>query len=188
MTEAVDYGPLAALIGTWRGDKGMDTSPEPDGTEQNPYYETLLFEASGDVTNAEEQTLAVVRYHQVVTRQRDDKVFHNETGYWLWNAADGSIVQVFAIPRGVSVVAGGRVNDHGQIEVRAAVDDPDWSIAQTPFMRQKARTVAFEHRVGVSGDTLVYDELTKLEIYVRSFDHTDSNTLYLSLSADPGIR
>ena len=56
----VDYGPLAGLIGNWRGDKGMDISPEPDGTEENPYYETLVFEAAGDVGNAGEQTLAVV--------------------------------------------------------------------------------------------------------------------------------
>ena len=54
----IDYGPLAALIGTWQGDKGMDVSPEPDGIEENPYYETIVFEAAGDVTNAEAQTLA----------------------------------------------------------------------------------------------------------------------------------
>ena len=31
---AIDYGPLAGLIGTWKGDKGMDVSPEPEGTEE----------------------------------------------------------------------------------------------------------------------------------------------------------
>ena len=36
-----DYGPLTNLIGTWNGDKGMDIAPEPDGTEHNPYYETI---------------------------------------------------------------------------------------------------------------------------------------------------
>ena len=29
----IDYGPLAALIGTWRGDRGMDVAPDPDGGE-----------------------------------------------------------------------------------------------------------------------------------------------------------
>jgi hypothetical protein len=52
----IDYGPLAALVGTWQGDKGMDVAPEPDGTEENPYYETIVFEAAGDVSNAETQT------------------------------------------------------------------------------------------------------------------------------------
>ena len=65
----------------------MDVAPEPDGTEHNPFYEQLLFEPIGTVTNAEQQTLAALRYHQVVLRKSNDKVFHNETGYWLWDAA-----------------------------------------------------------------------------------------------------
>ena len=71
--DGVDYGPLAGLVGTWKGDKGMDISPEPDGTEENPYYETIEFDAAGDVTNAESQTLAIVRYHQVVKRKSNDE-------------------------------------------------------------------------------------------------------------------
>ena len=43
-TPEVDYGPLAGLIGTWKGDKGLDVSPEPDGKEENPFYETIVFE------------------------------------------------------------------------------------------------------------------------------------------------
>ncbi len=49
----VDYGPLAGLIGVWKGDKGLDVAPEPDGSENNPYHETITFTAIGDVTNAE---------------------------------------------------------------------------------------------------------------------------------------
>jgi len=48
-----DYGPLTDLIGTWKGNKGIDIAPEPDGIENNPYYETIIFEPIGDVTNAE---------------------------------------------------------------------------------------------------------------------------------------
>ena len=73
--EEVDYGPLAGLIGVWQGDKGMDIAPEPDGTEENPYYETITFEAGGDLKNAEDQVLAGVRYHQVVKRKSDDGIF-----------------------------------------------------------------------------------------------------------------
>lgn len=29
--EGISYGPLASLIGTWRGDKGMDIAPESEG-------------------------------------------------------------------------------------------------------------------------------------------------------------
>ena len=183
--DAVDYGPLAGLIGTWKGDKGMDVSPEPDGTEENPYYETIEFEAAGDVTNAESQTLAIVRYHQVVTRKSNDQVFHDEVGYWLWDAANQVVAHSLAIPRGVTLVAGGSYScdpkgdpkaGRVELEVRAA-DGEEWGISQSPFMRDKARTLEFRHRVTVAGDTLSYHETTVLEIYGRRFDHTDANEL-----------
>jgi len=47
----------------------MDISPGPDGQEENPYFETIIFAAAGEVKNAEEQVLAIVRYHQVVQRK-----------------------------------------------------------------------------------------------------------------------
>jgi len=58
----IDYGPLRELIGVWKGDKGIDVAPEPDGAENNPYYETITFTAIGDVSNAESQVLAAVHY------------------------------------------------------------------------------------------------------------------------------
>ncbi|WP_461518449.1 hypothetical protein [Porticoccus sp.] len=66
------YGPLASIIDTWKGDSGMDVAPESDGIEQNPYYETLICEAAGDVKNAETQQLWVVRYRQEVRRKSND--------------------------------------------------------------------------------------------------------------------
>ncbi len=95
-----DYGPLEPLTGRWTGNKGVDVAPEPDGSEQSLYYETIIFEASGDVTNAENQGLAVMRYHQVVQRTSNDEVFHNETGYWLWDAERNIVMQTLSIPAG----------------------------------------------------------------------------------------
>lgn len=179
--DGVNYGPLAALVGVWAGDKGVDKAPEPEGEERNLYYETMMFEAIGDVTNADSQVLAVLRYHQVVSRKSNDKVFHNETGYWMWDAASGQVMQSFSIPRGVCVLAGGKAttSDSGAIEfvVKAAADDPDWGILQAPFMRDKARTLAFSHTITVEGDSLVYAESTLLDIYGRQYDHTDINRL-----------
>ena len=178
----IGYGPLAALVGTWQGDKGMDVSPEPDGSEENPYYETIVFEAAGDVTNAESQTLAIVRYHQVVTRKSDDEVFHDQIGYWTWDAATKTIAQSVNIPRVVAVLAGGAfAGDVSASEIVLAVSakkgDPDWGIIESPFMRDRASTLAFAHRVEVSGDRMNYRETTSLEIYGRKFEHTDANEL-----------
>ena len=178
--EEVNYGPLAALIGSWRGDKGMDVAPEPDGEEHNPYYESLIFEPIGDVTNAESQVLAALRYHQVVHRISNDKVFHNETGYWLWDAAQGLVMQTLTIPRGVCLVAGGSHEDIDggvKIQVHASQSDANWPIIETPFMRDNATTVSFHRVLTVVQDRLVYEETTVVDIYGKRFDHTDQNSL-----------
>ncbi len=178
----IDYGPLAGLIGTWQGNKGLDIAPEPDGTEKNAYYETLTFEAVGDVTNAEKQTLTVLHYRQVVTRKSTDKVFHDETGYWMWDAEAGVVMHSLTIPRAVAVLAGGDYdgpdNDNNVVlEVAAKLDDPDWQIIQSPFMRDNASTVEFRHHITLSGDSLTYAETTILDIYGKRFEHTDGNRL-----------
>jgi hypothetical protein len=179
--DGIDYGPLACLVGTWKGDSGMDVAPEPDDDEHNPYYETISFEAAGDVTNAEEQTLSVVRYHQVVSRKSNDEVFHDQVGYWLWDPATDTVIQTLTIPRAVTLLAGGKAardGDETLLEVAASADSDEWSIAQAPFMQAKARTTAFRHRLRVRGDAMNYSETTVLEIYGKSdYQHTDENSL-----------
>ncbi len=178
-----DYGPLALLAGTWAGDTGLDRAPAPEGAEETPYDETLRFEAIGEVTNAGSQRLAALRYHQVVRRKADGEVFHNETGYWMWDAANGILMHSLTIPRGVCVLAGGRYRASSAqggvviLEVSARLGDPDWGIVQSPFMRDRARTTAFEHRIEVRGEALEYRETTRLEIYGRRFEHSDGNRL-----------
>lgn len=178
--DGVDYGPLAYLMGTWRGDKGMDVAPEPDGEEQNPYYESLIFEAIGDVTNAQSQTLAALRYHEVVSRVSNDEVFHNETGYWMWDAAQGLVMQTLTIPRGVCLVAGGSCEQTGDgviIRVHASNSDANWPIIESPFMRDNASTIAFNRTITVNHEHLRYEETTVVDIYGKRFDHTDDNSL-----------
>ena len=53
----IDFGPLTGLIGQWEGNKGMDVAPEPEGSEENPFYETIIFSKVGRVQNAESQNL-----------------------------------------------------------------------------------------------------------------------------------
>ncbi len=182
--DGINYGPLAVLIGVWKGDKGVDRAPEPDGEERNPYYETISFEAAGDVTNAEEQTLAIVHYKQVVSRKSNDEVFHHQVGYWLWDSADNTIVETFTIPRAVAVVAGGTLEAPDDLstelvfEVSATLGSDQFGIVQAPFMHNKAKTTAFTHTLTVTGDTLRYSQTTVLDIYDKSnYDHTDLNTL-----------
>ncbi|MCP4122324.1 MAG: FABP family protein [Bacteroidetes bacterium] len=178
----IDYGPLEALIGTWKGDKGTDIAPDPAGDENNPYYETIVFEAAGDVNNAKTQNLSVVRYQQTVQRKSNDEVFHNEVGYWLWDANSQMIMQSYTIPRGVCVIAGGFFEgeikkDETDLFVAAAADDPDWGILEAPFMKLNAQTTKFEHSIKVNGNKMTYSELTVVKIYGTTFNHTDDNKL-----------
>jgi len=176
--DGVEYGPLAALVGNWEGDKGLDIAPEPDGTEKNPYSETILFEAIGDVTNAGSQTLSVLRYHQIVRRKSDNQVFHNETGYWMWDPETDVVMQSLTIPRGVCLLAGGQAAaGAATLKVSASVDSKDWGILQSPFMQQNARTTKFDRSITVKGNQLSYFQTTMLEIYGKTFEHTDANEL-----------
>ena len=174
MATDFDYGPLTGLIGEWAGEDGLDVSPEPDQSAENPYFERLIFEAIGDVENAESQELVGLRYHQVVTRKRGPKVFHNETGYLMWDSETGQLVQTLAIPRGVALVA------WGQSAKNAAGYTLTWDqaeIAQTPFMRERAATLDFLHVINIEGDVLSYSEAMTIEIYGKTYRHTDENTL-----------
>ena len=181
--EVIDYGPLSGLIGVWEGDTGIDVAPEPDGIENNPYYESITFTAIADVTNAESQVLAAVHYRQIVRRKSTDKVFHDEAGYWMWDAAAGVIMHSLTIPRGVCIMAGGTWQgekaEDGRVilEVSAGLNDKDWQIIQSPFMRDNALTTAFRHRITVGNGKLSYSETTVLDIYGKVFEHTDDNEL-----------
>lgn len=182
--DGIDYGPLAVLIGTWKGDKGVDVAPEPDGDERNPFYEVIVFEAAGDVTNAEQQKLSIVRYQQSVMRKSNDKEFHNQVGYWLWDPADNTIVECFTIPRAVAVVAGGKAEppaslaDEVVLQVDAETGSMEFGIVQAPFMFEQAKTTAFTHTLTVKGDQMQYSQSTTLDIYdYKSYDHKDVSTL-----------
>lgn len=185
MTEKYDinYGPLEGLIGVWKGDKGHDVAPEPDGIENNPYYETITFTAVADVTNAESQELVAVHYHQVVRRKSNDKAFHDETGYWMWDAEAGDIMHSLTIPRAVSLLAGGKHNGEKNadgsvvLKVSASLDDKNWQIIQSPFMQKNAKTTSFSHQITVNELKLSYFETTIVEIYGKVFEHTDQNEL-----------
>jgi len=190
MAKEVDYGPLTRLIGLWKGDKGMDVAPiKPQGRgagaralprEENPFRDVIHIEAVGDVTNAEEEVLAIVRYHQSVFRKSNGEQFHDELGYWIWNASRKIVIQSLLIPRAVGLLAGGRVTerkDSVTFKVAARLQHRDWGILQSPFMRKKARTLGFRRTVVVKGDSMTYSQLTELEIYGKRFRHTDENML-----------
>jgi len=177
-----DYGPLELLLGTWKGDKGLDVAPDPNGREENPYFESIIFTEAGRVTNAESQHLAALHYRQIVQRKSDGNVFHDQTGYWIWDGQRELVMHSFSIPRGVCVLAGGRftaVDSTSGVELNVASTEGDarWPLVQSPFMHENARTTAFRQRLLVSTNELAYSQTAQLNIYGRAFEHTDNNEL-----------
>ena len=179
----VDYGPLSELVGVWKGDKGLDVAPKPEETEKNLYFETITYTPIGDLTNAQSQGLSILHYRQIVYRKSNNEVFHDETGYWMWDSAAKLIMHSLVIPRAVCVLAGGHYTGEKDaqgnvvIEVSAGIDDKSWQIIQSPFMMEKARTTKFSQKITVGNGKQSYFETTMLDIYGKEFEHTDENDL-----------
>jgi hypothetical protein len=101
-----------------------------------------------------------------------------------WDPADGTIVETFTIPRGVAVVAGGKLAQPEDLsgdlvfEVAADANSPEFGIVQAHFMFKQAKTTAFTHTITVNGDQMRHTESTILDIYGKTnYDHKDLNTL-----------
>ncbi len=135
------------------------------------------------MTNAESQDLAFIDYRELVQRESNDEVFHDQTGYWIWDKDAALVIHSFVIPRAVAVIAGGRFEHTPDasgpvvLNVRAAVDETDWQIIQSPFMSRKAKTLEFRQTVTIDNGTLTYSQTTVVEIYGKRFEHTDDNEL-----------
>ena len=101
----------------------------------------------------------------------------------MWDSNTRTIMPSLTIPRGVCLLAGGQYPQRSAqstlvgLVVAAKLGDPDWGIIQSPFMRDNARTVEFRHTLCIEGDRLSYRETTIVEIYGKTFEHTDTNEL-----------
>lgn len=172
-------GPLAALAGVWEGDKGADVAPSDDrGTERNAYRERLTFEPFGPVNNHEQQ-LYGLRYATVAWRLGDAGLFHEETGYWLWDATEKQVLRCFLVPRGVTVLAGGTVEPAAtSFQIAADAGSDTYGICSNRFLDREFKTVRYELTVTLHGpDSFSYHEDTQLKMKGRGdlFHHTDSN-------------
>lgn len=127
--------PLAALLGTWRG----------DGRGQYPTIEPFAY--------GEEVTFAHVGKPFLAYRQRTWSAetgapLHAETGYWRVGD-DGSVEAVLSHPFGAVEVYTGTVESAVPLALRLATRQ----VATTPTAK---RIDAVERDVGLDGDALSY--------------------------------
>jgi len=174
-------GPLASLAGVWEGDKGADVAPAGDrSTERNAFRERLTFEPFGPVNNHEQQ-LYGLRYSTVAWRLGEEAPFHEETGYWLWDASAKQVLRCFIVPRGVTVLAGGTVEpDATTFDISADAGSDTYGICSNKFLDREFKTVRYELSITVHDhESFSYREDTQLKMKGQPniFHHTDANTV-----------
>jgi len=176
-----NLGPLAFLAGTWEGEKGGDTAPSPERkVAHTKFRERMTFEPIGRVDN-HEQCLYGLRYATRAWPDDKDEPFHEEVGYWLWDAANRQVMRCFIVPRGVTVIAGGTVEaDATSFGLAAEAGSETYGICSNRFLDEEFKTVRYELTITAQdADCFSYDEDTVVRIKGQSelFHHTDQNTL-----------
>jgi hypothetical protein len=175
-----EWGPLAALIGEWEGDQGIDISFHNVEGEvgETKYREKVSMKPFGPVDNGN-QHLYGLDYRMAAWRGEEENPFHTEVGYWLWDGATGEIMRCFVVPRGSMVLAGGTAKaGDTSFSMEATVGDEAYGILSNKYLAEKARTKKYTCTVTVSGDTFSYDECTTYDHAIGgTIAHTDANTL-----------
>ena len=179
-----EWGPLAALIGEWEGEGGLDSAFSHSRGEvfETPYLEKLTMKPFGPVDNGS-QSLYGLDYKTAMWRDSEENPFHTEVGYWLWDAATGEVLRGFVVPRGITVLAGaiGVPADATSFSLSARLGDPVYGIAENVYLGKHASSTAYDVTITAHDDgTWSYAEQTTLRMveFPDAFAHTDSNRLH----------
>lgn len=174
-------GPLRALAGIWEGSKSMDSAPKAAGPDDNVYVERISLQPIDPQTNGP-QLFYGLRYHIHITKPGQVETFHDQVGYWLWEAATDTVIQTLAIPRGQSALAMGKTSaDAPSFSVEAVRGSTVNGICSNPFLEEAFRTDRYVLTVTVyDDDTWGYVQETDLVMPGKSqaFPHTDHNRLH----------
>src|SRR4051794_33382442 len=182
MVPGPEFGPLAALVGTWEGDEGVDVAFMHARGEigETHYRERATFSPFGPVDNGT-QSLYGLDYRMSAWRGDEVDRFHTEVGYWLWDAADGQVMRCFMVPRGSTVLAGGpAAADARTFTMQAEVGSATYGILSNPYLARAARSVLYQVVVTIEEDGIFsYRQTTTIE-HARlseTLEHTDANRL-----------
>ena len=183
-----NLGPLTRLAGQWEGRDGVDINPKADGPERREFIEKVSFDAIDPQTNGP-QLLYGLRYHIHITTREEDITFHDQIGYWLWEAKTGMILQTLAIPRGQVALASGTAKPGDDtLSLTAIRGETQYGICSTAFLEYGFRTDSYRLDITFHGnDSWSYDARTMLMLPGRTeaFEHHDTNTLHRTAQGKP---
>ena len=175
-----NLGPLRRLAGIWEGQRGVDINPKAEGPETRQYYERIEMQPIDPQANGP-QLFYGLRYHLHVNTREEDISFHDQVGYWLYEAATGLILQTLAIPRGqIAIAAGHAEPDAKKLTLKATRGQTEYGICSTTFLELAFRTDSYEITVDFHDDgTWSYISDTTLIVKGQSepFLHRDRNRL-----------
>jgi hypothetical protein len=175
-----NLGPLTGMAGIWQGTKGLDVKPKAEGPKKQVFVERIELQPIDPQTNGP-QLFYGLRYHTHVVKPDQDKTYHDQVGYWLWEPATGTVIHTLTIPRAQIAMAVGKASaDAKSFELVATRGSETYGICSTPFLEYAFKTVEFRIKVTINPDgTWSYDEDTVLMIRGKTepFHHTDRNTL-----------
>lgn len=181
-----NLGPLAPLVGLWGSDLGVDISRIHSKETVTKYRERANFEPIGPVNNGP-QKLYGLRYSMTawpISEENgvSENAFHEELGYWLWDKDNGQVLKTVMVPRGVSINAGGHVEeDSKSFRLEAECGSETYGIMSNKFLDEtyKTKNYSVEVLINDDGATFSYKQDTQLWIPVNEavFHHTDQNTL-----------
>ncbi len=122
-----------------------------------------------------------LRYHLHVNTREEDIAFHDQVGYWLYEAATGLILQTLAIPRGQIAIASGHAEpDTKRLVVKATRGETEYGICSTSFLDLAFRTNAYQLTIDFHDDgswSYVSDTTLMVKGQGEPFLHRDRNTL-----------
>ena len=183
-----NLGPLARLAGIWEGQRGVDVNPKADGAETRKYYERIEMQPIDPQANGP-QLFYGLRYHVHINTREEDITFHDQVGYWLYEAATGLILQTLAIPRGqIAIAAGHAKPGDRKLVLKAERGQTEYGICSTTFLDLAFRTDSYQLTVDFHDDgSWSYVSDTMLAVMGRDepFLHRDHNRL--SKIAEPDL-
>lgn len=175
-----NLGPLRRLAGIWEGQRGVDVNPKADGPETRKYYERIEMQPIDPQANGP-QLFYGLRYHVHINTREEDITFHDQVGYWLYEAATGLILQTLAIPRGqIAIAAGHAKPGDRKLIVKAERGQTEYGICSTTFLDLAFRTDSYQLTVDFHDDgswSYVSDTMLMVKGRDEPFLHRDHNRL-----------
>ncbi len=180
-----DLGPLEALLGSWEGNAGTDVSfhNNDDEVGNTGYFEKAFFKPIPIVENGQ-QSMYGLTYGMTAWRHGEESKdpFHDEVGYFLWEASTNQVMRCFAVPRGIAILAGGTAHPGDKVLTFSAdPGSPSYGLVQNRYLMARARSVSFTSTFTFNDDgtfTYVSDLVLDLAAMGGPMHHTDTNTLH----------